>query len=289
MSNEISNIEEKDLPNYKIFWIDDYSKKIVLKFKANNEEEAIARYHEYCTKNNDHAYYYGPIRYCKIASKSGDKTKIRILEEHSVIDFDDECNKPIIVKILKKTIDTIGDFFVFWFLQKPIDWWYDLKDIVYLLKHKEARSNQWNLDQHLIDSIELNLPSLIKHSHGLMFLDEAIMQLHKNDEGFDLKEYHMKHCSSYPQEVEDLAHKIQNEEYNKLLLYVKLYKYYSWYGIVDITNPDEVEFDKEWRHTLPVKPGTYDEFDYDALKRLCDQAWDNIWDWVKKYGHTLYD
>ena len=32
-----------------------------------------------------------------------------------------------------------------------------------------------------------------------------------------------------------------------------------------------------------------DEFDYDKLMELYQNAWNNVWDWIKKYGHTLYD
>jgi hypothetical protein len=142
---------------------------------------------------------------------------------------------------------------------------------------------------HLVDSIELNLPSLIENSHSMMFLDDAIVELHGNDPGFDLNKYHEEHYAGYADDVQELAMEIQRREYSSLLQSVKLYKYYLNYGIVDVTNPDEVKFDKEFRKTLPVKPGTYDEFKYDELKKLVDQKWNDIWDWVKKHGHTLYD
>ena len=277
-------VDEKDMPNYKIFWVDDdYNKNIVLKFNAKNDEEAYAKLLEYCKQPDDHTYYYGHIHYCKCVHSDGKTTSIRCLEKGSIWPFKEKkC-------FVARVFEGMKDFIAYWLYYKHIDIWYKIKDIAYLLEHHEAQSNQWNLDQHLVDSIELNVPSLIKYSHGMMFLDEAILRLHGNDEGFDLKKYHESHYRGYPKEVEDLAMKIQQEEYSKLLLYVKQYKYYSNFGIVDPKNPDDVAFDKEWRHTLPVKKGTYDEFDYDMLKTMYDKAWDNIWDWVKEYGHTLYD
>ena len=280
----INDIDEENLPNYRIFWVDDKRiKHVVLKFKALNDDEAYAKLKDFDSSHDDHVYYYGIIHYCKCINSSGDKMFIRELNDHA-ISWDDS-KKNVFLRVVEK----IGDFFAYWIYYKPIDLWYKLKDIIYLLKYNEARSNQWNLDYHLLDSIELNVPSLIKYSHCMMFLDEAILQLYGNDAGFDLKKYHESHCACYPKEVEDLAMKIQHDEYNKLLLYVKQYKYYSNYGIIDIDDPDAVEFDNEWRHTLPVKLGTYDEYDYEKLEILYNTAWNNIWDWVKKYGHTLND
>lgn len=279
--NNLSNIDENNLPNYKIFWVDEsYKKHIVMQFDAKDDNDAKIQLDKYRNEHNDHLYYYGKIHYVK-CYLSSNKFKIKCTDDDFL--FNDDHTQNIFIKAFKNTID----FFSYWLWQKPIDWWYKIQDIAYLIKYGEARSNQWNLDYHLLDSIELNVPSLIKYSYGMMFLDEAILEIHKNDKKFDLNEYHKEHRGGYPKDVEDLAMKIQNDEYNKLLLYVKLYKYYSNYGIVDAKNKEEVEFDKEWRHTLPVKDGTYDEFDYAKLNALAMEQWNSIWDWVKKYGQRL--
>lgn len=275
---------EKKLPNYKIFWVDSKQLKHVIKtFKAGSDEEALARLEDFMKEDFSHKFYYGKMHYVRCMDSSGDM-KIRALEDHS--DPFEDSNKK---NFLFRALSSIGDFFAFWLWQKPVDWWYSMKDVVYLLKHREARSNQWNLDMHLVDSIILNVPSLIENSHSMMFLDDAILKLHENDKDFDLKQYHLENCCGYPEEVESLAMEIQHEEYKRLLLDAKLYKYYLEAGIIDTSNEDEVKFDEEWRHTLPVKQGTYDEFDYDKLKAMIQAAWNNVWDWVKKHGHTLCD
>ena len=277
------DVDEKDLPNYRIFWVDSKQlKHTIKKFKAGSDEEALAELKKFTTDDSTKKHYYGKMHYVRCMSSSG-KMKIRALGD-SYDPFADDKKS-----ILKRALSCIGDFFSFWLWQKPVDWWYKVKDIMYLLKHGEARSNQWNLDSHLIDSIILNVPSLIENSHSLMFLDEAILKFHGDDPNFNLKQYHLDNCCGYPDEVETLAMEIQYEEYKSLLLNAKLYKYYSDAGIIDTNSEDEVKFDKEWRHTLPVKDGTYDEFDYEKLKDMTQTAWNNVWDWVKKYGHTLYD
>ena len=278
------DIDEKSLPNYKLFWVDEkQDKHVVEKFKAANDGEAYARRNEYASMHNDHEYYYGKVYYAKCITSSGKMVVRELCADSSSIIGTEGCS------FLAKVASCIGDFFSYWLWQKPIDWWYKIKDIAYLLKHGERRSNQWNLDMHLISTLELNLPSLIKNSHSLMFLDEAIAKLHGNEVGFDLKKYHEKHCRNYPHDVEKLALEIQHDEYSKLLLNTKLYRYYIDAGIIDTSNPDDVEFDKEWRHTLPVKPGTYDEFDYTKLYEMNQELWNSIWDWIKEHGHTLYD
>lgn len=277
------NIDINDLPNYKIFWVDNSQhKNVVLKFNAKNDNEALDVFSKYENSHADHIYYYGKIHYVTCLMPNKKKT-IREVGDLSLDEFDE--NKNFVVKIL----NNIGDFFTYSIWQKLVDIWYKAKDIIYLLKHNEARSNQWNLDLHLLDTIELNVPSLIKYSHCMCFIDDAILEMHKDDKDFDLKKYHESHCAGYPENIEKRAMEIQNQEYNKLLLNVKLYKYYSQYGIIDSNNADEVAFDKEWRYTLPIKSNTYDEFDYAKLTELCTKTWNDIWDWVKKYGHTLSD
>ena len=277
------SVDEESLPNYKIFWVDERQQKhVVEKFKAENDETAYAHRDEYCCEHTDHKYFWGKMYYVKCMTSSG-KVITRALDESHDCMLDNDMS------LFMKIISAVGDFFACWLWQKPIDWWYKLKDVMYLLKYKEARSNQWNLDQHLIDSLELNLPSLIENSHGLMFLDDAILKLHENEKDFDIKKYHEQHCNDYPSDVEKLALDIQHAEYSTLLLNVKLYKYFTSYGIIDHECQNDIEFDKKWRHLLPVKPGTYDEFDYIKLQELRQKSWNDIWSWVKEHGHTLYD
>lgn len=280
----IPDFNEKDFPNYKIIWVDGCQMKhTALKFKASNDDEARLELDKWRNEHSDKEYYWSKVYYVRIMHK--DKTMtVREMEDSNVV-FGDEHKPNVFVRLL----EAVSDFFAFWFWQKPVDWWYKLKDIVYLVKHGEARSNQWNLDMHLIDTIILNVPSLIKHSHGMMFLDEAIKELHKDDVGFDIAQYHNEHCQGYPEEVEKLAMEIQQREYNYILLNAKLYKYYSDAGIVDTDDPEAVEFDKQWRKTLPVAPGSYDQMNYTKLHEMHETAWSNVWEWVKKHGHTLYD
>lgn len=273
-------------PNYKIYYFDKnhYDKIVLERFYAKDDETAYKHLCEF--PSNGEKLYYATIHYISTIDSNGNRSPEVDIDEHRTLGkwiHEDDS-------FMKRLWEEVKDFFVDWFINRPKDLYYWLRDLAYLLKNKEAYSNQWNLDYHLLDSIERNVPSLIKNSYALAFINEAIIQIHGNDPGFDLDTFHKDNYAGYPKEVEDLAIKIQNEEYNKLLLYVKLYKYYAAFGDIDFDKPDEVAFDKEWRHTLPIKPGTYDEIsDHKKMMSLVQEYWDKIWDWMKAYGQKLND
>ena len=275
-------------PNYKIFHFDKQRDKIVdERFHAENDEQAYAHLLSFRESHHEDGveYFYQNILYTSIIDFP--TMPEYDIEDHRFYTQWKKANQvlskwDVFVEKVDDFLYCIADTF------SNIKW--KVRDFIYLMRHKEAYSNQWNLDWHLIDSIELNLPSLIKHSHAMCFLDEAVKELHKDDPNFDIYKYYAECQGNYSKEVESLAMKIQNEEYGKLLLYVKLYKYYANGGNIDYDDPEQVEFDKKWRHTLPIKPGTYDRFsDYKLLDKMTREQWENIWDWVKQHGQKLCD
>ena len=285
----MENIKEHK-PNYKIYYFDDdHFKKIVVdKFHAENDHDAyvyLEAFRKTSVEHKDKQLYYSKIYYASMIKPNGNRS-----EEYDMEDID--ARRRLIDDELwfKRIAKNIKFNLHYWLIDRPRDFKYWIRDIIYLLKNKEAYSNQWNLDWHLIDSIERNVPSLIENSHALAFIDEAIYRRHGNEPEFDIDEFHRKYYAGYPSDLEDLAMKIQKEEYSNLLLYVKLYKYYAGFGDIDFNNPDEVEIDKKYRSTLPIKPGTYDEIsDYKKAMSLTKKYWDKIWDWMKAYGEKLND
>lgn len=162
---------------------------------------------------------------------------------------------------------------------------------LYLLKHGISKYSTWNLDSHLIDSIIKAVPCLIKNPHGLHWTTEAIIEVIGNgDPNFDAAEWESDHNFTYGHNVMKRAEEIQNAELNYLLLNARLYKYYSDFAIIDRNNPEEVLLDLHWHHTLPLVPGSYDIIsDYSKLNHLAQERWNNVWDWIKKYGQRLWD
>lgn len=276
-------------PNYKIwhFGKTKYDKVVDERFWAEDDGSAYAHLQNYiCNHKDGTLYYYSTICYSCMVDENGIKSQEYDIEDHEFRYKLWNSRK----SWLKRTWEEVKFFFEYWLIDKPKDICYWIRDLVYLLKNKEAYSNQWDLDWHILDSIERNVPSLIKNSNALAFIDEAIVQLHGKDKSFDLKQYHKDHCCGYPEEVEALAVKIQNDEYGKLLQHVKLYRYYADLGCIDTSDPEQVKFDKKWRYTLPFKKGTYDEVaDYDKVIAMANEQWNAIWDWMKAYGQRLND
>lgn len=278
-------------PNYKIwmFGKSKYDKVTIEKFYAENDDVAYEHLKDFKKLRpvlDDNHYYYGTIHYVCTVDCDGNRS-----EE---CDIDDRESRMKMLKSkkpwFKKIKDEMSFLLHYYFIDKPRDIKYWFRDLIYLLKNKEAYSNQWNLDWHILDSIERNVPSLIENSYALAFINEAIIKMHGNDPGFDLDKYYKEHCMGYPEDVEEFAMKIQKEEYSNLLRYVKCYKYYSSFGDIDFDNPEEVALDKELRHTLPIKKGTYDEIsDYKKAMSLSKEYWNKIWDWMKAYGDKLND
>lgn len=284
--------EDKDKkPNYKIwhFGKTRWDRVVDERFYAENDGKAYEHLVEFENKtlvDDGSKFYYSSIHYVCVTSKNGKCNQEFDIEDHKSRKLFYRSNE----SWLKRLYEEIRFFFSYYFIDKPKDFYYWTRDLVYLLKNKEAYSNQWNLDWHLLDSIERNVPSLIENSCALAFIDDAILKMHGNEPGFDLDQYHRDNYAGYPKDIEELAMKIQKEEYSNLLLYVKLYKYYSSFGDVDFNNQEEVEFDKQWRYTLPIKKGTYDEIsDYAKALSLSKEYWGKIWDWMKLHGQKLND
>lgn len=278
-------------PNYRIwhFGKDRWNRVTDEKFYAENDDAAyehLVGFMNTIPVFDGRKFYYSHIHYVQCIDANG--------KQSPEFDLDDHASRiawhKISIPWWKRALEEAIFFFSYYFVDKPKDLYYWIRNLVYLLKYKEAYSNQWNLDWHILSSIERNVPSLIENSHSLAFIDEAILKVHGNEPGFDLDQYHRDNCAGYPKEIEELAVKIQNEEYRNLLLYVKLYKYYANYGDIDFNNSEEVEFDNAWRHTLPIKKGTYDEIaDYKKLTAMTKEQWNKIWNWMKAYGQKLND
>lgn len=162
-------------------------------------------------------------------------------------------------------------------------WW--IADILYFIKYRQDRKASWSLDSYILDTIVHNVKVLMASKHGIsqMFIDEARKELHKHDKEFDLAEYNKEHFN-ITEEEEKKASEIQNSTYQQILDAICKYNYYSCHGVAD-----NEETDKKLRSTLPIIKGSYDMFDYKKLLSMQMKQWNFIWDWVRKYGQTLWD
>lgn len=168
--------------------------------------------------------------------------------------------------------------------EKFLDAWYFLRDVVYFIKTRHDYRECWSLDDHFINDLAFNLPLIKKFKCGVptLFYGKAARILHKDEKDFDEKKYLDANPQLDEKGLEELANKIFDEELDKCILYVNLYKYYSNYGIVDKKNPEEVAFDKKWAKTIPYIPGTYKKIDFTKLDQLTKNNWNALMNWCKE-------
>ena len=71
------DVDEKNLPNYQIFWVDEKQlKHTVDKFKAVDNNEAYAKLNEYAAVHDDHQYYQEVAERCYERAKEFDIQKM---------------------------------------------------------------------------------------------------------------------------------------------------------------------------------------------------------------------
>lgn len=265
---------------YSIFKLDDHDERVVLHvFEAESDDKACEVLKKYRLNHQDGSkYYYTETgRFVDTNGKRYDTFKDLMnadQEKESVLSKIWDYITYIPSEVARKTSD--------------LGCW--IRNLLHFIKSKHRMDEYWSLDYHLIDDLEYNIPRLIEHKHGVpqAFCEKARSIIHKDEVGFDVKKSFESDPNSTDKELE-LAEKLWDNDLNSLLLHVKLYKFYSNFGVVDKSNKDELAFYSMWEHTLPYKPGTYEELDYAKLYDLENQHWNSIWNWIKANGRSLWD
>ena len=169
------------------------------------------------------------------------------------------------------------------------DFWYYLRNYSVRSGSSHQRYEQWNLYSSILDSLEFNLPRLKAGKQGVAteFCIMARKRLHEGDDGFDAEKDYAARPNSSDEEMR-LAIELFDAELDSLLLHVRLYRFYSEHGIAGDT-PEEKAIEAEYGKTIPYVPGTDGGIDYARLRDMTQAEWDAIWDWMKKWGETLWD
>lgn len=284
MSTHLTN--SKDKKKYIIYRIDEtagnayFPKKIIMqKFLAEDDAEAYSYLKEYRkAANKAYTYFYSQEdKYVSVDENGNKKTYSSMHEMHE----DWLKDKNILEKV--KT-----ELSYRW--SKIIDGWYWLKYLWYYIRTGHDYKASWSLDSHLLNEIVWNI-KILKDDDGCstLYLDKARAEIHKDEKDFNIYDYAVKMNYDYTEDEWKLAKKLRAEEYDRMLEYIALYDYYSNYGIAGKTLVDDVEaFEEKWKKTLPIKPGTYREFDYKKLDALANKYWNKIWEWLRTYGRTLW-
>lgn len=292
MKNKMKTNRQK--PNYRIIRIEKQIRKygfLNLKTYVRNKKITMVKFH---AENDDDAYDF-LVSYKKVANRAYEYYYDRcqdffILEKdgrrYYVDDYEDtfdynELNTPWYMRIYDNIVFNME--YVFKYFPMRVYYWF--RDNIYLLKTKHQYGEHWDLDHHILKDLVWNIQKLNNSSHGMAFpyCEMAVKESHKNDKNFDFKKWNEQNYN-YTDEETKLAIKYQEESRNELLKNIKLYMFYREGGYSDY--PD---IENKYRHTLPIKKGTYDIMDYKKLQSLTRKYWNKICDWMRTYGETLYD
>lgn len=278
--------EPKGMVHYRFFRVEKdektgEEKKITMKkFWAKDDAAAYEELKKYRKlANKAYTYYFGTTG--NYIGNSLDKNgKVKRYDSLKEMLDEEENEKTPIARLKDKIV-----FNLHILIDKTKDIWYKLSDCHFLLKTKHNRNEHWSLDYHIVDDLIFNIPILMKDKCGVpvQFCIKARKELNKNKKDFDAEASFSKNPDSSDKEIE-LAAKMLNEELEKGLLYAKLWKFYSSYGL----DCDE-DFKQKWDHTIPYVPGTYDKIDYAKLASLEKRCWNSLWNWFKDNGHYIAD
>ena len=284
----------ENMNRYRIFRVEvdektGEEKQITMrKFSAKSNEDAYKELQKYVkVANREYTYYWGHAEgHCGLGKDKKLHTFDTIEELH---EFYKSEYKDTFLEKLSTPFVRLGS--------KLSDFKYWLKDIFYLFKHKHNRNESWSLDYHLIEDLKFNLPLIIKtisENNGGVPHDmciKALAEKHANDANYDpIAAFNANPNVIWTEKgVMDLAHKKWLDELKAGLLNIRLYYYYSNFGIIDEKKElDMLEVHKEYAKTIPYVKGTYKEIDYLKLNEMTKKCWNRIWTWLREYGQDLW-
>jgi len=161
---------------------------------------------------------------------------------------------------------------------------YDMRN-----RHGEELADYWNISGMTLRKLKFNIPRLIENLRGCptCYVSGAIVKTRsKNGQTLTLEQ--ASKMQSTNEELEIAVADWKND-LEKLLLYIRLYEYYSGYGVIDDSDPGMKAIEKEYSDSLPVMPGTDGEIDYVKCYELEEKYWNLYCDHWKKIGRMCWD
>lgn len=200
-----------------------------------------------------------------------------------------------VVRFLVKSCIAVSDW-CGWYLkdkwvEKFKDWKWRRKKLSEWRKTGHSPDEWWSLELHMLDTLKFNVKKLIKDGVGLNmeFVNDAIMEKHGNEPGFDINKFYEKFYSCGTQtELEDRAVELQNQTYERICHLVDLYTFYYNSEVDDKDIYEHPELRTDDMREIYVEE-TYDMVDYKAMSEKGKECWNEIWDLVKRYGQQMGD
>lgn len=285
---ENDRINHSGMNEYRIFYkLPDGTRKTVRTFWANSGIAAQKQLESFkldmkiIDPNDDHEYFYSTVgEYVEILP-DGSYAHFDSMKEMFAYDYEQHSQLYLIY-------DKICAFFTrIW--HKIENVWYMFKDFAFYVKtyakgNPHSRKESWALDEHMIKDLEYNLPIIIKNKHGVPneFCMLARVKMNENVKNFDINASFKANPNSSNAELE-YADNLFKEKMNEFMLHIRLYRYYNDYGIGE-EYADLIE-----KYPVPYVSGTDKQTDYVKITDLVDKEWNAIWEFMRKYGHMLWD
>ena len=283
---------DKKKDNYRIFRVEEsmkchgLPKKITMvRITAEDDNDAYLQLKDYVKYANKEFKYYVEEWQPTVVIRNGKKTE-----------YDDYCDmmekERASRSFIKKAYDAVDSFFYKMFISIPADFFYKVKETLYLLKHKQQLHASWCIDDVMLDTLLFNIPILKKNKHCLSWkmLEKALLEKHPSFTKQDVDKYFATHYNGYGDDIERRAVELEKEMFDKLIDDIKAYRYYAGqYTYIDKNDKDLVETDKKLRHTLPLVKGSYDRYEYKKIREMTDKCWNKVWETVRTYGQEFND
>lgn len=261
-TNEEFDAKRRDFTFFRIYVPgEDKDDEVLYKFWAKSRDEAISVLEEYKKDHPD------------------EKRKLFYSTSGYLVDPDgkrhDDFYSWLGLRKKKGWFKKVVSFVKYNIFEKARNFWFEVKDTWYFIRHKHSMTEYWSIDCHILDDLVFNLDRLSRNVHGCptRICDEVRKSMKKGTEDDD---------------AYDTAMEIWKKELSEFREHILLYMYYRDYGIIHDTKLMGW-IDEKYRDTLPYLPETNKEFDYQKLSELTREQWNIIWDTMKRIGEELWD
>lgn len=157
-----------------------------------------------------------------------------------------------------------------------------INKIILFFKYSKKLFNCETPTDRLLNIVELNILELFEYEPPYRFLFKARKILNKNKKIDSIFFINLHFSDS---EIK-LADELWQTELSKLLMYIKLYKYYSL--STNLTKDEYKYIETKLEHEIPTIPGKYNKLDYDKLNSLSNLYWKRILSWLSEFGQDIY-
>lgn len=230
-------------------------------YRVNNNKRTVVK--SFLATDDSHAYN------VLLNYKKNHKKDEYYYASHSeyVIDPYINSSKDILINIYQ----------VIWsFLPKLIN------KFILFFKYSKNLFNCETANDRFLNILEFNVLELFKSDAPYRFLFKSRKILCKKKKTTPLFFLNLKFSDNEIQ----LANELWQAELSKLLMYIKLYKYYSL--STNLTKDEYKYIESKLEHEIPTIPGKYNQLDYDKLNSLANLYWKRILSWLSEFGQDIY-